>query len=77
MISYSIIGLILVILAWIIQFFIMSKSKKISPFFILIYAIGVVFLVYDGFSSGLNTLAIMNLLSLMVSLSVLIKIIIK
>jgi hypothetical protein len=77
MISYSIIGLTLVVLAWITQFFIMPKSKKISPFFILIYAIGVAFLVYDGFSSGLNNLAVMNLISLIVSLIVLIKVLMK
>lgn len=67
------VGLILIIIAWIIQFILMDKRKKIYLSFVIIYALGVAFLVYDGFSSGLVNLAIANLVSLIVSLIVLIK----
>lgn len=69
----AIIGLAIVIFAWILQFFIMDKRKKISPYFVFVYSIGVIFLVYDGFSSGLTSLAVANLVSLVVSLAVFIK----
>lgn len=69
----AVIGLVLVIIAWVLQFFLMDKKKKISALFIIFYSIGVVFLVYDGFSAGLNDLAIMNLISLAASLVVLVK----
>ncbi|MDO8516911.1 MAG: hypothetical protein Q7S33_02195 [Nanoarchaeota archaeon] len=67
------IGLTLIIIGWIIQFLLMGKKKKIYASFIIIYSLGVAFLVYDGFISGLNSLAIANLISLAVSLIVLIK----
>jgi len=67
------VGLSLIVLAWIIQFLLMDKKKKIYVSFIILYCLGVVFLVYDGFSSGLNSLAIANLISLIVSIAVLIK----
>jgi len=69
----SVIGLSIIIFAWILQFFFMNKQKKIYASFITIYALGVAFLVYDGFSSGLTNLAIANLVSLAVSLVVLVK----
>ena len=69
----TIIGLSLVVLAWVFQFFLMDKKKKISSSFILLYSLGVALLVYDGFSSGLNNLAIANLISLVVALSVFVK----
>lgn len=67
------IGLGLIILAWLLQLYFMNKQKKIYASFIVFYIIGVAFLVYDGFSSGLNSLAVTNLLSLAVSLAVLVK----
>ena len=73
MISVSLIGLILVTLGWGLQFLLMDKKKKINISFVVIYTLGVACLVYDGFSSGLNNLAIANLFSLVFSLAVLIK----
>lgn len=73
MISSSVIGLTIIIIAWILQFVFMDKKKKIYPSFIIVYAIGVLILVYDGFSSGLNDLAIANLFSIIASIAVLIK----
>ena len=69
----ALIGLGLIIFAWGLQLFLMNKKKKIYASFICVYAIGIVFLVYDGFSSGLNNLAILNLISLFAALAVLIK----
>ena len=69
----SFIGLTIVIIAWLVQFTLMDKKKKIYLSFIIIYSVGVCFLVYDGFSSGLTNLAIANLISLFAALAVLIK----
>lgn len=67
MISFTLIGLFVIIAAWIVEFFLMNKRKKISPIFIGVYIIGVGVLVYDGFTSGTIDLAIANLISLVVA----------
>ena len=69
----ALIGLTLIIIAWVLQLLFMDKKKKIYASFICIYSIGIIFLVYDGFSSGLNNLAILNLVSLLAALAVLVK----
>jgi hypothetical protein len=74
MISLSIIGLSIVIIGWLVQLVKMKKDKKINKYFVMIYALGVLVLVYDGFASGLTNLAIANLISLVVSSLVLVKI---
>lgn len=73
MISMSLIGLILINFGWGLQFLLMDKKNKINVFFVVIYSLGVACLVYDGFSSGFNNLAIANLFSLVFSLAVLTK----
>ena len=77
MISYSLIGLLLVIFGWLIQLIKMKKDLKINPYFVGLYSLGILILVYDGFSSGLNNLAIANLISLIISAIVLVKILKK
>jgi hypothetical protein len=67
MISFSLIGLFVVIAAWIVEFFLMGKKKKMNPIFIGVYILGVGILVYDGFTSGAVELAIANLISLVVA----------
>jgi hypothetical protein len=67
MISFSLIGLFVIIAAWIAEFFLMKKRKKISPIFIGVYILGVGILVYDGFTSDAIDLAIANLISLVVA----------
>lgn len=43
-------GLVLIIIAWIVQFYHVWKNKKeILPSFVMIYALGVLLLVFDGF----------------------------
>ncbi|MEI7719369.1 MAG: hypothetical protein WCI72_05855 [archaeon] len=74
MISYSIIGLSLVIIAWLVQLLTMDKTKRVNRYFVIIYALGVLILVYDGFNTGLINLAIANLISLVVSILVLIRV---
>ncbi len=68
------IGLIFIILGWTLQLLLMNNNKNIHIPFIFLYAIGVIFLVYDSFSSGLEELAIANIVSFAVSIAVLIKI---
>lgn len=70
-ISLSLIGLSVIIVAWILEFFFMGKRKKISPIFIGVYILGVGILVYEGFTSKAIELGIANLISLVVAAIVL------
>lgn len=72
--NLSIIGLSLIVFSWVIEFFLMTKKKKINVAFVAVYLAGVAILVYDSFMSGSNEIAIANLVSLVVSGAVLIKI---
>ncbi len=66
------IGLFFVILAWIYQLFVIKtkKDNHIQPVFVLTYAVGVLFLISDGFSAGMMTLAYLNLGSFIISIAV-------
>jgi len=65
--SLSLAGLGVIIAAWITEFFLMGKKKKISPIFIGVYILGAGILVYDGFTSGMKELAVANLISCVVA----------
>lgn len=67
------IGLAVIVIAWVIELFTLRKKKSVNPAFVGFYMLGVVILIYDGFASGLNSLAIANLASLAVSGAVLVK----
>jgi len=67
MISFGLVGLFVIIAAWIVEFFLMGKRKKINPIFMGVYILGVGILVYDGFTSDAIDLAIANLISLVVA----------
>jgi hypothetical protein len=67
----SYIGMLLIILGWLIQF--LSKDKAIKIGFVLVYAIGVLFLVVDGFMKELTFLAILNLVSFLTAFAVFVK----
>ncbi len=69
---FASIGLGIVVLAWISQLvaLISKQNHRIQPLFVLLYALGVVLLVIDGFSAGLTTLAYLNLASLVCALLV-------
>ena len=71
MISLSLIGLGVIVVAWILEFFFMGKRKKISPFFIGVYILGTGILVYEGFTSEVIEIGIANLLSLVAAAAVL------
>jgi hypothetical protein len=75
--SLSLIGLSVIIVAWILEFFFMGKKKKISPIFIGVYIVGAGLLVYDGFTSGANDLAVANLINSVVAGVVLGKILVE
>jgi lipid-A-disaccharide synthase-like uncharacterized protein len=56
------IGLIMIAVAWLIQFLLMTKKdKSIQNLFLFIYGLGSLVLVYDGYMSGSGEVAIMNL----------------
>jgi hypothetical protein len=61
-------GLIIIIVAWLVQ--LTSRGKNILTNFILLYCLGVVFLVIDGWQSNLRILALLNFTSLLVALLV-------
>ena len=72
----SSIGLAILGLGWAVQlYYVTKKQKNIQPAFVGIYGMGVVFLVIDGFQTGLNTLAWLN--SAILVLVVLILIVLK
>lgn len=65
-------GLALILLAWVIQLvFVFQKKFQIQPLFVLIYCFGVLALVIDGYSSGTNILATLNLFSLISAAAIL------
>lgn len=58
-------GLILIIIGWVIQ--LMSRDKKIQPYFVLTYGFGVLLLVIDNYAIGLNSMAFLNLVSVVLA----------
>ncbi|EKD63706.1 MAG: hypothetical protein ACD_51C00224G0003 [uncultured bacterium] len=73
--SYSLIGLGLIIVGWLIQFLVMNKKKKgVNQVFVMVYALGVLVLAWDLSSSEeTKLLGAANLLSLTTALMVLTK----
>lgn len=53
-------GLILIVLAWAVQF-LLQKNQKITPAFINLYLLGVVLLVVEGFRTNSQIMAYLNL----------------
>jgi hypothetical protein len=75
LITWSIIGLLLIALSWIEQIVYIKKNKnKISPFFLGLYGLGVCFLVVDGFINNQNLLATFNLITFIFVIIVFIQI---
>jgi len=67
-------GLVIIIIAWIIQLMaVLKKNKEIKQEFVIGYAMGVALLVIDGFMNNLTMLASLNLICIVVSIAVLIK----
>jgi lipid-A-disaccharide synthase-like uncharacterized protein len=56
------IGLIMIAVAWLIQFLLMTKKdRSVQNLFLFIYGLGSLVLVYDAYISGVGEVAIMNL----------------
>jgi hypothetical protein len=67
----TILGLSLISLAWLIQLVLISQGKQlVSPIFVGTYIVGVALLIADGFNSGLNDLALANLVSMILAVAV-------
>lgn len=65
------IGLIILCLAWLSQLIYSWKGKKeIQKKFVWMYILGVAFLVADGYIAGLYSLAILNIVALVIALIV-------
>jgi hypothetical protein len=68
------IGLVLIIVAWILQGRTLTKKKKsLNKQFIVVYMIGIVFLILDGFKNDYLMLGILNLVVLAITAWVYIK----
>jgi membrane-bound ClpP family serine protease len=51
----------------------MNKRREISKAFLVMYSLGVLFLVIDAFKSNQIDFAVINILSMIVAIAVLIK----
>ena len=60
--NLAIIGLAIIFIAWLFQFFSMNKRREISTTFIIAYILGATLLVIDGYKSGLMFSAVINAL---------------
>jgi len=69
----ALIGLSVIVIAWIVQLANVIKDKKsrINSLFIILYAIGALILVYDAFSAGVTDIAIADIVAVIVALTVL------
>ena len=71
-------GLILLIIAWLLQLVQVAKGKKeISRNFMAVYGFGIVAIVIDGLMQNLILAPILNLLVLIVILAIMIKVLKK
>jgi hypothetical protein len=68
------IGLGIIAGAWLIQFLCLKKKQNISRAFVAGYISGVILLIWDGFRSGLTSLAWLNTACLLLALGTLGKI---
>jgi hypothetical protein len=67
-------GLIMIAVAWLLQFLLMSKKdRRIQNLFLFIYGLGTLVLVYDGYMMGNGENAIINLSIAAVSAAVFYK----
>jgi len=59
----SAIGLILIIAGWLVQIKEVWRGRKtFSQFFLILYALGTLFLAYGSYGLGLEVIAFLNLL---------------
>ncbi|MFA5049476.1 MAG: hypothetical protein WC501_00550 [Candidatus Micrarchaeia archaeon] len=71
----SLMGLVLIAIGWLIQFFYMRDGKrKISNSFIIINCIGIIILIINAYLSGAYEIAFGNVLTFAAAFAVLYKI---
>jgi uncharacterized protein with PQ loop repeat len=70
-------GMILIIIAWIIQFYktIIQKDMNINLYFMVLYIIGVISLVIGNILINNSTIALLNLIGAILPLIMLIQIV--
>lgn len=72
--SSALIGLSVIIIAWIIQLAYSWKgNREMKKRFLIIYAIGIALLVIDGYINDTKDVAIFNLISLILVMALLIR----
>ncbi|NYB26177.1 MAG: hypothetical protein HVN34_02400 [Methanobacteriaceae archaeon] len=70
---YFTIGLLFIIVGWIIQLFkVLKQDRNISPYMLILYTIGVLFLVVGNYSIGDITSTLLNIIAAILPLIVLI-----
>ena len=73
--SSALIGLSIIIIAWLIQLAYSWKgNREIKKRVLIVYAIGVALLVIDGYMTNVPDVAIFNLVSLILVMTLLIRI---
>lgn len=69
------VGLTIISVAWILQFvYLNNNEQKITVLFPLLYSVGILLLVIEGFMTGSTTVASLNVISLLISFLVFLKI---
>ncbi len=72
---YFVVGLLLIVVGWIIQLGkTLEKERKISPYFLLFYAVGVLFLVLGNLLIGDISTALLNFITAILPLIILVLI---
>lgn len=62
----TIIGLGFVLIAWLYQlYYIFKNSKAVKPFFLVVYMVGVIFLIYEQLAARAYDGALLNFLIMM------------
>lgn len=71
----TIFGLIMIAVAWLIQFMMVThKDKSLNNLFLFIYGLGTMVFVYDAVSSGMTEMAVLNLAIAALSVAVFFKV---
>jgi len=65
-------GLILIVVGWLVQLYrVFAGTKQISRGFLVLYVVGVLLLVIDGFRASIGASAWLNLIALILAFLVL------
>ncbi len=76
---YFMVGLLLIIVGWIIQLgkVLIKNDTNVNPYFLVLYAVGVLFLVIGNFLAGDVASALLNLITAILSLILLVVLVKK